>query len=232
VLRHGHALTLYCYRPPEGVPSGVTLRDAATIIPEAEIIRHHSGSVALFSDRFRYELQRRGCGTWLDADIYLLGTLDGTSRYLFGRQDQIVNVAVLRLPQDSPILDDLIGLFDEKCVPPWLTFRSRAAARWRLLTSGRAGLAKMPWGTAGPHGFTALLRRHGLDHHALPEQVFYAVRWQDAAWLRDPARRLEDMISPSTVALHLWNDCIQSFKNEPAPAGSFLARLQHEGRLA
>ena len=40
------------------------LRDAAEILPESRIIRHKTGSVALFANWFRYELQRRGLGTW------------------------------------------------------------------------------------------------------------------------------------------------------------------------
>ena len=33
-----------------------------------------------------------------------------------------------------------------------------------------------------------------------------------------------------TVAIHLWNECIKGFKNEPAPDGSFLSRLKREGK--
>src|SRR5687768_2878830 len=64
VLRQGHRLALYCYREPIGVPDGVELRDAAEILPEHRIIRHKTGSVALFANWFRYELQRRSLGTW------------------------------------------------------------------------------------------------------------------------------------------------------------------------
>jgi len=101
VLRQGHRLSLYCYDRPDGVPHGVELRDAAAILPKTSIIRHHSGSVALFANRFRYELQRRGLGTWLDADAYLVRPLDGSSDYLIGEfEPGRFNNGVLRLPQD------------------------------------------------------------------------------------------------------------------------------------
>jgi hypothetical protein len=32
------------------------------------------------------------------------------------------------------------------------------------------------------------------------------------------------------VAVHLWNECIKGFKGDPAEQGSFLGRLQEEGR--
>lgn len=230
VLRQGHALALYCYREPAGVPAGVEIRDAAEIIPEARIVTHHTGSVSLFSNWFRYELQRRGHGIWIDCDAYLLAPLRSTDGYLVGEQEPgHVNTGVLRLPPDSPVLPPLIALFDEKEVPRWLPWRARAAARWRLLTTGRSGIARMPWGSAGPNALTAVMGRLGLLGRALPADVLYPVRWQDAAWVRDPAVKLDDVVTPRTRSIHLWNECIKEIKEAPAPAGSFLARLGAEG---
>lgn len=36
-------------------------------------------------------------------------------------------------------------------------------------------------------------------------------------------------MTPNSLALHLWNELIRGFKDKPAPAGSFLARLHAEG---
>ncbi len=69
-----------------------------------------------------------------------------------------------------------------------------------------------------------------LPQLAEPEERFYPVHWTSAEWIRDPQVLLEDVIHDGTVAIHLWNYCIRSFKNEPAPEGSFLHRLQAEGR--
>jgi hypothetical protein len=232
VLRQGHRLALYCYREPRGVPPGVELRNAAAVLPEGAIIRHQSGSVALFANRFRYELQRRGAGTWLDTDIYLLKPLESKKPYLMGEEAPgVINNGILRIPAESPLLPPLLALFEEDCVPFWLPPRARAAAWWRLRTRGRSGLSKMPWGSAGPLALTAVAKREGLAALAQPAHVLHPVRWQDAAWIREPGQRLEDRISDETVALHLWNERIRHFKDDPAPAGSFLARLQAEGAL-
>lgn len=230
VLRQGHRLTLYCYGSVAGVPEGVVVEDAGKIIPESEIFRHDAGSVGHFSDWFRYELQSRGLGTWLDTDVYLLRPLDEERAYLFGEQAPgVLNNAVLRLAQDSPMLPQLLHPFRERVTPAWLPLRVRLFARLRELARGQADLGRLPWGSTGPQALTALAREYLLMPEALPPDVFYPVAWQKAAWILDPRVDLQDVVSESTVAVHLWNECIRTFKDKPAPKGSFLHRLQREG---
>lgn len=229
VDRCGHRITLYCYSEPEGVPDGVELRDAGDILPESEIVRHCNGSVAPFSDWFRYELMKRGLGTWIDTDLYLLGQLDEGRPYLFGEERPgVINNAVLRLPADSPLLDELLLPFAGNRAP-WLSVRHRAMLRLRKLFGGGIDVGALPWGTTGPAALTAAAGKFKLSSHALPPAVFYPARWEQAAWILDPAIKLEDMVTRDTVGVHLWNECIRQVKNEPAPKGSFLARLQREG---
>lgn len=230
VLRQGHRLTLYCYGPAAGVPEGVVVEDAGKIIPETEIFHHDAGSVGHFSDWFRYELQSRGLGTWIDTDVYLLRPLDEKRAYLFGEQaPAVLNNAVLRLPQDSPILPGLLRPFRERVTPAWLPFRVRLTAKLRELAKGRADLGRLPWGSTGPQALTALAREYSMMSEALPSDVFYPIAWQKAAWILDPRIALQDVVSERTVAVHLWNECIRTFKDKPAPEGSFLHRLQREG---
>lgn len=229
-LTQGHAITLYCYRPVEGVPDGVEVADAAAIVPEDRVVRHRNGSPSLFSNLFRYTLQQRGLGTWIDCDLYFVAPLDHPKRDLFGWQDsRTVNNAVLRLPPDSPILKPLISIFDEREVPPWLNSIERAAATRRLHESGRTGISDMPWGSAGPNALTALLRQTGLLRNALPEAAFYPAPPIRAGWIRSPLIPLDRMTRQGTIAVHLWNELIKGFKDDPAPPGSFLSRLHEEG---
>jgi hypothetical protein len=76
---------------------------------------------------------------------------------------------------------------------------------------------------------SSLAKRHGLAHLAEAPEVLYPARWQDADWIRDPSVRLEDVITERTVSVHVWNERIKHFKDQPAAPGSFLARLQAEG---
>jgi hypothetical protein len=229
VLRQGHPLTLYCYDRPLGVPEGVKVADAAQILPRARIIRHTSGSPAIFADWFRYELQRLAKGIWIDCDVYLLAPLPPRACLFGWEAPGRINNAVLRLPANSPILPPLLALFEERAVPPWLPARARLAANWRLATSGRTGVAHMPWGSTGPVALTALAREHGLESEALAQEVFYPTPWQEAGWIGDPQDSVERRTGPATIALHLWNERIKDLKGAPAPRGSFLAQLHHEG---
>ena len=230
VMRQGHRLALYCYGSVAGVPEGVVVEDAGAIIPGAEIFRHDAGSVGHFSDWFRYELQSRGLGTWIDTDVYLLRPLDEESAYLFGKQASgVLNNAVLRLAEDSPVLPELLHPFRERMTPAWLPLRVRVTAKLRELTRGKADLGRLPWGSTGPQALTALARKYSLMSEALPQDVFYPVAWQRAGWILDPRIALQDVVSERTVAIHLWNECIRTFKFRPAPEGSFLHRLQREG---
>lgn len=168
-LAHGHRVALYAYRQPEGVPAGVELRDAAEVLPAARVFRHRRGSIAPFSDWFRYELQRRGLGTWIDTDVYLLAPLDGRRPSLFGEQEPgLINNAILRLPPDSPMLPLLLGPFEKGTVPGWLKPREYWRARWRRLITGRADFSAMPWGATGPGALSAVAAQVGLIGEALP----------------------------------------------------------------
>jgi len=228
VLRQGHSLALYCYGKVAGVPSGIEVRDASEVLPESAVFLHERGSVALFADWFRYELQRRALGTWVDADNYFIAPIDMKRPYLFGeqvvtrprlwrRQRKSIAIGVLRIPADSPMLPPLLGLFGGRENP------ERASRR------PMAHLSQLPWGTTGPFAITAVAERFGLTDQASPCDVFNPVPWYEARWLMDPAIGLEQVISPRTVGVHLWNECIKGFKNKPAPPGSFLDRLHREG---
>jgi len=228
-LAQGHAVTLYCYDVPSGVPAGIAIRDAAEIMPADRIIHYRSGSVSLFSNMFRYALLKQGKGVWIDTDIYLLRPIPDDD-YVIGWQcDSWLNGAVLRIPDTAPLVDELQAMFDERLIPPWLQRLPLAVAWCRRLATGRSDIASMPWGTFGPAALTALCRRLNLLGLASPPHIFYPAPYQQASWIFEPDRRKTDFIRPDTVAIHLWNERIKHRKTEKAPAGSFLARLQEEG---
>lgn len=231
VLAQGHRLTLYTYGEMAGVPEGVERADAAAILPQSAIVAHHSGSVALFSDWFRIELQRHGKGIWLDADVYLLRPLTlAPGAHLFGWiEPDMLGAGVLALPPDSPLIAPVLKIFEHPHVPDWLRPPDRIRAYWRQWRTGAVDVSRLPWGVAGPLALTALARRHGLLQHALRADAFYPYGWAEAAWIFDPARTVEEFIGPGTTALHLYNYIIADRKLAVAAPGSFMARLQQEG---
>ena len=230
VMRQGHRMALYCYRQPDGIPEGIELRDAAAILPEQSVFRHRSGSFAPFADWFRYELQRGGLGTWLDTDVYLLAPIDLERAYLFGEEAPgVINNAILRLPKHSPMLPDLLRPFEQRSAPRWMGRRAYIASQARRLAGGRSDPSNWPWGVTGPAAVTAVAARHNLQAQAMAPEVFYPVPWEKAGWILDPDVHLNQLVTSASVAIHLWNECIRSFKDAPAPDGSFLNRLHKEG---
>ena len=232
MLRQGHSVALYCYgRAPAGVPKGVEVLDASPILPLSKIPASWSKRSDLYSDWFRYEIQKRELGTWLDLDVYLVAPLDLGQASLFGEYERgKVNGAVLRLPPDSPLLAPLLDQFRGNGVPKSLSMVRRLEVRARHLWNRKTDLAHTPWGTTGPYALTAFSRRLGMMGQALPKDVFYPVEWRKAHWICDPAIKVEDVTTDRTVAIHLWNEVIRKVKAEPAAEGSFLAQLQKEGR--
>lgn len=231
VARQGHEVALYAYGRLAGVPDEIEVREASEILPKEVISAPWCARTNLTSDWFRYELLRRGLGTWVDTDIYLLSPLDTESDYLFGVQSpELLNNAVFRVPADSPMLPALLEPFEKRTTPKWIPWHRYYPKRARELLTGHVDLTDIPWGTMGPVALTAVARKFGLAHLAQPQERFYPVPWQQAEWIADPGTRLQDVISDGTVAVHLWNYCIGPLKNAPAPPGSFLERLHREGR--
>ena len=205
------------------------MQDASLILPESAVVRHRRGSVAPFSDWFRYELLKRGAGTWIDTDMYLLRPLDEEVEHLFGEERSgVINNAVLRLPASSPTLQELLAPF-EGTVPAWLPPRYRLTSHLRKWLGGAVDVGAMPWGTTGPAALTAAAAKFGLSAFALPPTAFYPVPWERAGWIIDPSLDLEQMVTTETVGIHLWNECIRDIKAQYPPEGSFLQRLWIEG---
>ena len=208
-VRHGHRVVLYCYDPLDDVPPGVEVADGNAIVPSSKIVRYReSGSFALCADLFRYELQRRDLGLWIDCDVYCLRPFDFATEMVVGwRGSWGVNNAVMRLPKDSPILEELIGLFSrDSPVLPWLTKSEQNDFRTRKLSGEKFDLSDLPWGSAGPHALTYLLRERGLLRQALPSPVFYPLLAKDVPVLLRANANILQFIRPETRAVHLFNE--------------------------
>lgn len=227
-VAHGHPVALYSYGEVTGVPAGVELRDAAALLPHAMAmtLRYANGSFALFSNMFRMELQRRGLGMWVDADVVAMREVDIDGPYVVGREsDRFLNGAVLKLSPDSPVLRDWLEVAASGRVPPWLPFH-RAPKAWLRQTFGASiHPSELPFGTFGPKSITALSARHGLTAAAQPEPVFYPLHPRMAERLYDPTLRLADIVTPETRTIHLWNEKLGALKKTAPPEGSILAEL-------
>lgn len=71
-IKHGYELNLWTYDTIDNVPTGAIVRDAREIYDENAIFLNQEGSLAGFSDLFRYKLLNTVGGLWADSDVIAL----------------------------------------------------------------------------------------------------------------------------------------------------------------
>jgi len=237
-VRNGHRVELYSYDHPGALPNGVEWRDAAEILPRDKLVFYKGrGTPGVFSDYFRMSLLKAGRGIWADLDVYCVRPIDNPPEYLFGyERDNSINGAVLLIPADAPLLDDLLAVFTETRRPifePHLPpFRRLEVAAKRLLGM-QVPPEHMQYGATGPFALTHYVRQHNLEGYVRPREVFYPVAYEDIPTLTQPGSRIEDVITPRTLAVHIWRSQLtnRGRADMPLPApDSALERLcEREG---
>src|SRR3546814_7535801 len=51
------------------------------------------------------------------------------------------------------------------------------------------------------------------------------VRYKDALALYEPARRVNAMLTPRTIAVHMWHSRLQGLRDAPPAPGSFIDEM-------
>lgn len=225
----GHAVYLHAYEQIDDVPEGVQIVDANRIISKNKIFKHKkTGSYALFSDVFRYELLKKTDGIYVDCDVYCIRPIiPSSSGYILGREDDFkINGAVLGLPKDSLILDRLLNAaYDPFFIPPW--YSSKRQKRLKIKKVFRLGkhISDMPWGVIGPEAITYFVKELGLEREIQPIDVFYPIHYLCIKQLLDNDLYLEDLISSRTVCVHLYNEMLRKVDMDKIDPNCILAKM-------
>jgi hypothetical protein len=206
----GHEYDLYAYKMFD-VPAGVELRDANDILPESRVFFYGEragvgrGSVAGFSNLFRYHLLHRRGNWWVDADVICLSdAIPSTEIFMGWEYEHLIGNAILKFPEKHWLMDDLRNLSD------------------------RAG-PDLEWGTTGPNLVTQLVRKNNLLDLVSPQSLAYPVQSMDALHLLIPARcaEMHERIKGKPF-LHMWNEVLRRAVILPwmaPPSGSLIAEL-------
>ncbi len=230
-VHHGHGVQLHVYEEPKRLPEGVTLRDAQAILPRQQVFTHaKSGSLAPFSDWFRYRLLHENGGLWVDADMLCLRPFDHENPLIFGWQDgQTINNAVLGLPRGHALAERMI----ERCESPnsplpgdsWKTRRRK----WRQRVLKLNAPAHTTWGDTGPQGLTRAVRELGYTTAATPFWHFYPIHYTNWHCVFDDSMQHNPALIEGSYGLHLWNEMTRRAsgfdKNARFPASSLFETL-------
>lgn len=210
-MRHGHPVHLYVYEEPKGVPPGVRVMDAASILQRSELFLHRRRqSVAHFADWFRYRLLFERGGLWADTDMVCLQPFDYLSSVVFAWQDdRYLNNAVLGLPPGDALAEWMASSCEH---PNRMLPYDDLAARLRKLKRRLRGEGRehVRWGDTGPYGLTGAARHLGYIEHALPKWHFYPVRYEDHHVLFQSPNRDAGLTFNGSRAVHFWNQLIEA----------------------
>lgn len=209
-VHHGHEFVLYSYDRFD-VPAGVELKDAAEFFPRDQVFFYSkgpgAGSVAVFSDVFRFRLLRDCGGWWVDTDVICLSRDVPSSDIVFGFEDAsrlTVGSAVLKLPRGHDFASE-------------------------LYRGARDFGTDVEWGQIGPDLITQLVRRHSLEHLVMDASQLFPLAPREALHVLMPERRPEVLHKTSQAAfLHLWNEMLRRaavLDSIAPPPGSFLGDL-------
>ena len=204
----GHPTALYTYEKVTGVPEGVEVLNGQDILPDPDVYKHErSGSVALFSDIFRFHMIAKAPGTiWIDTDIYCWKPMVLDQDHYFGWEShRQMNGAVLGLPGDSEMLRLMIEQTDDPYkIPEYYNDKTKAEYAARAEAGDPVHAAEMAWGVWGPHCVTWAAKKSGEVKFAQPTSVFYPVPFPDRNMLfRRPALSMR-YSDDSTLTYHLW----------------------------
>jgi hypothetical protein len=231
--RHGHPVEVYSFDPVEGLPEGAQARDAAEILPRDKLVFYKGkGTPGVFSDYFRMSVLRQGRGIYADLDVYCVQPMAGPPDYLMAyERPGSINGAVLHIPADAPLLDDLLSIFtdtDRPLFEPHLSPLRRVEVAARRLLGQHVPPEDMQYGATGPMALTYYMQKRGLEHLVRPASALYPIPYEGIPALMQPGSSIDPAIGPDTLAVHLWRSQLtrRGRADMPLPPpGSAMAEL-------
>lgn len=216
-VEKGHTVRLYAYEPLDGVPPGVTLLDAADILPRDRMFFYKSTRTpAVFADLFRLELMARRLGIWVDADVYCIRPFADLPEYVFGYENHPhwrngfqaqINQAVFACPP-GPLLDRLLDVFETDAIPPGLPWWRTWEVRIRRALGEELPVHHMQFGATGPMPLNHYVKVLGLAAYVQAKDVFYPLDYGEADYLLAAGSSIESSVTPQTLAVHIWNSAL------------------------
>ncbi|WP_181701631.1 hypothetical protein [Chthonobacter albigriseus] len=194
-VARGVPVRLFTFNRSLAVPEGVTLADAGEFAREEEVLAYTQqgkvGSIAAFTDIFRYRLFQNRSGWWFDTDVYCLkgpegfAALEAKSKgLLVGEQAKgQLNGAVLYMSDPA-----LAAELERRAALKGFSFR---------------------WGEVGPRLITDFMGEQPSRVTVVESALFYPVHYIDVKdyFLPEMARACAESARDS-LCIHFWNEFI------------------------
>jgi hypothetical protein len=215
---YGHDLVVYTYEPDVALPDCVERRDANEILTSDLVFLYRPavgfGSIAAFSNTFRYEMVRKTGMIWVDTDVLCVRADWPQRDYYFGWEDgprRSCNTAIFGAPSDSSLLAELRAYADSLDV------------------------AHLEWGASGPRALTRVIRKNHLENLVADRHEFYPVAHDELRLLFDPAERDEVVRRvEGAYTVHLWDEMLRRCRVPTflrPPAGSWLDEVLEQHKI-
>lgn len=204
----GCRVRLFVYEPVEGIPEGVEIADGREVLGLDKMVKHRkSQSVALFSDRFRYEILGKELGAWFDTDMLFLKAPVEKDDCVVGWEDEkLVSAGFIWIRPGHPLIDDLRRhAFDEHPIPGWFPAWKRGYLSLRKSLGMPQHVSDLEWGVIGPNLLTWLLKEHGMLSRAHPPSWSCGLPWDERHKIGTGGYDWKAWINDETVCVHLWN---------------------------
>jgi hypothetical protein len=214
-VKHGIEARLHTFNRDLRVPPGVVLEDAGLLARPEEVLAYtqggHTGSIAAFTDIFRYRVLGRTPGWWFDTDVFCL--------------KDAAHYAALETSSKGLLL----GLEEPGKVNGAVLYVSDPALAQALERKADAVGKEFAWGDIGPGLVTKFMREHPDRVTVLSQQHFYPVHYLEVErFFRVDARAGCIAAAEGAVCVHLWNEFLRRWKipkNMMPCEGSYLAHL-------
>ena len=195
-IAHGHSVHLYTYAPVKNLPTGVTVMDANAILPYNKQITitegFGQGSIAPFSDWFRFKLLHDRGGIWADTDVVCLTPWANLPEYVIASER--VPPDALSLPHSqatSCVLRFPLG-------DPFMAYCLQQVEH-------RLAQGELTWGVIGPHLIeTALAEFPDYHDRVLAPEVMCSLNTWEVSQLIKPNTHWKP--SPHALGVHCWQE--------------------------
>jgi hypothetical protein len=194
------------------------LKDAREILPAERIFLYPKepgkGSIASFSDLFRYVLLYKKGGWWTDLDVVCLKFYDFSRDIaLCSQKHRTRHFKLFPVVRPKYVNTNVM-----KC-----------PAGWKLLQYCRKAVEKMDlnkirWGEPGPDLLHRAVQKFAVTHYVEPYNVFNPIPWYDIGQLF-----LNTIPDENTYGIHLYGDMWQRAgldPDGPYPADCLYGRLR------